>query len=70
MTIEYRCKDDPEANGRVPLKGDRRYTLKFPLENGDELQVHMGNEGMETFRMFLGQEVIDDSEEAVRKSTP
>lgn len=61
MILEYKCKDDPEANGRAPQKGERRYTLKFPLDNGIELQVHMGNEGMETFRTFLGQEVIDDA---------
>jgi len=61
--LEYRCMDDPEANNRVPTKGDRRYTLKFPLENGDELQIHMGEAGMEAFRMFLGQEIIDDAAE-------
>lgn len=60
--LDARCKDDPEANGRAPQKGDRRYTLKFPLENGCELRVHMGREGMDAFRTFLGNEVIDDME--------
>jgi hypothetical protein len=63
MIIEYLCEDDPEANGRVPRQGDRRYTAKFPLENGDQLCVHMGNDGMDIFRTFLGNMIIDDMEE-------
>jgi hypothetical protein len=60
---EVRCKDDPEANGRVPQKGEQRFTLTFPLENGTSLLVHMGQESMNYFSTFLGQMIVDDAEE-------
>jgi len=66
MAIEYRCKDDPEANGRKPLAGEQRFTLKFPLESGEELQIHMGREGINHFETFIAQMMIDDHEEANR----
>lgn len=62
--IEYKCKDDPEANGRIPQKGEQRFTLKFPLENGEELKLHMGREGMNHFETFIAQMMVDDNEEA------
>lgn len=63
MTLEYRCKDDPEANGRIPEKGDQRFTLTFPLENGVDLKVHMGREGLNHFADFLGSLAIDEDAE-------
>ncbi len=62
--IEFRCKDDPEANDRKPQIGEQRFTLLFPLENGDDLKVHMGREGMNHFESFVAQMMVDDSEEA------
>ena len=64
-TIEYRAKDDPEANGRTPLKGEQRFTLTFPLENGDSLLVHMGTESANSFMTFIGQMLVDDQQETV-----
>lgn len=63
QVIEFRCKDDPEANGRTPQKGEQRFTLIFPLENGDELRLQMGRESMNYFESFLAQMMIDDSKE-------
>lgn len=63
MTIEYRCKDDPERNGRVAGIGDQRFTLIFPLEDGSDLILHMGREGMNHFESFIAQMMIDDSNE-------
>lgn len=65
--IEYKCKDDPEALGRVPVKGEQRFTLIFPLENGDELKLHMGKESMSHFETFIAQMMVDD--EAERESS-
>ena len=65
--IEYKCKDDPEALGRVPVKGEQRFTLIFPLENGDELRLHMGKESMNHFETFIAQMMVDD--EAERESS-
>ena len=62
-TIELRCKDDPEASGRIPQVGEQRFTLTFPLENGDDLKVHMGREGMNHFESFIAQLMVDDSNE-------
>jgi hypothetical protein len=61
MILNFKCKDDPEANGRIPKIGEQRFTLKFPLENGVELQVHMGREGMNHFETFVAQMMVDDS---------
>lgn len=70
MTHEFRCKDDPEANGRVPLKGEQRFSLLFPLENGDSLNVHMGQESMNYFNTFLAQMMFNDAEERDAKEQP
>lgn len=55
-----RTKDDPEANGRVARKGDQRFTLKFPLEDGTSLYIQMGKESIEKFREFLGSMDLDE----------
>lgn len=61
--MEVRCKDDPEANGRTPRSGEQRFTLTFPLENGESLLVHMGKESMNHFTTFIAQMMIDDEQE-------
>ena len=61
--MEYRCKDDPEANGRKAKIGEQRFSLIFPLENGEELKLHMGREGMNHFESFIAQMMVDDQEE-------
>jgi hypothetical protein len=62
-TIELKCKDDPEANGRIPQRGEQRFTLLFPLENGDDLKVYMGRESMNHFETFIAQMMVEDSNE-------
>lgn len=59
--LEFKCKDDPEANGRKPQRGEQRFTLLFPLENGRELRVSMGREGMNHFESFIAQMMVDDA---------
>ena len=59
---EFRTKDDPEANGRKPLKGEQRFSLTFPLEDGSSLIIHMGKESMNYFESFLAQMMFDDAE--------
>jgi len=61
--MELRCKDDPEANGRTAKIGDQRFTLLFPLEDGTDLKLHMGREGMNHFETFIAQMMIDDHNE-------
>ena len=60
-TLEFKCKDDPEANGRVPQRGEQRFTLLFPLENGDDLKLYAGRETMNHFESFIAQMMVDDS---------
>lgn len=62
--FQYRCKDDPERNGRKPIAGEQRFTLSFPLEDGSRLQLHMGREGMNHFENFIANMMIDDSNES------
>jgi hypothetical protein len=57
-----RTIDDPEANGRTPKIGDARYTMIFPLEDGQFLHVQMGKESVEKFREFLGSMDLDEEE--------
>ena len=65
--IEFRCKDDPEANGRVPKIGEQRFTLLFPLEDGRNLRLHMGREGMNYFETFIAQMMVDDHDAEEKK---
>lgn len=60
-TITLRCIDDPEANGRTPQRGDARYTLTFPLESGDSLNVLIGRPSLNYFATFIAQMMVDDS---------
>lgn len=64
-TIELRYKDDPEANGRRPQTGEQRFSLKFPLDNGDELTLHCGKETFDRFAEMIGQMIVDDEKESV-----
>lgn len=65
--MEFRCKDDPEANGRTAKIGEHRFTLLFPLEDGTELKLHMGREGMNHFETFIAKMMIDDHTEATHE---
>jgi hypothetical protein len=66
MQIDFTCKDSPDAYGRTPQIGEQKYTLLFPLENGDELRVHMGKEGINTFASFVANLMVDEHEEEAR----
>lgn len=63
IVIRHKTIDDPEANDRVPRPGDERFTLKFPLENGDELQVSMGRESLNHFAAFIANLMVDEHAE-------
>jgi len=56
-------KDHPEANGRIPQRGDVEYGFTFPLEDGCTLEVRMGQETLDKFREFLGSMDLDDATE-------
>lgn len=66
--MEYRCKDDPEANGRKPLFGEQRFSLKFPLESGEDLILHCGKETFDYFAEMIGKMIVDDEPEATNES--
>jgi hypothetical protein len=61
--MEFTCIDDPTANGRIPVPGDQRFTLAFPLESGETLLLHMGREGLNHFSSFLAELMVDESVE-------
>jgi hypothetical protein len=61
----YYTKDHPEANGRKPLAGEHAYSLIFPLADGNELEMHCGEETLEKFAEMLGSMMIDDDAESV-----
>lgn len=45
-THTYLLPCDPRAVGRQPRVAESRYTLRFPLDTGDLLVVHMGERGL------------------------
>lgn len=51
--IHFRTKDHPQANGREALLGERAFPLHFPLEDGSELVVHMGQKGFDSITQLL-----------------
>ena len=54
----------PDANGRQPKDGEQSWTLRFPLENGqDYMEVKIGKRGRDALLDMLGQEAIDDNSE-------
>ncbi len=51
---EFKTRDDPEANGRKPVRGDERWTVTLPLEDGSELILRMGRTSRDTiFGMMI-----------------
>lgn len=57
--MKLRTTCDPEANGRQPQPDDVRYTLTFPLENGEELVVQMGKKGRD---LLLGMLICEEED--------
>ena len=61
--MQFICKDHPTANGRAPLAGEHGYTLTFPLENGESLDVQCGEETLLRFSDMIGRLLIDNASE-------
>lgn len=62
MIRKFRTTDHPEADGRLPQTGDQQWTLRFPLEGGDDyLEVSIGKKGRDAIRAMLIQEESDDA---------
>ena len=51
--ICFRTEDHPEANGKKPSAGETYYELRFPLENGKELVVNLGEKGFQILTNHL-----------------
>lgn len=60
MNRDFRSKDHPEANGRRPVRGEQAWTLRFPLEDGTELRVHLGAKGRQSLQAMLSTEEADE----------
>lgn len=58
--LEFRDKSDPEANGRSPQAGEARFTLTFELEDGRQLALHLGQEGITHHRKVILDEFMDE----------
>jgi hypothetical protein len=61
---QFYVKDHPEVNGRTAVKGEHGYTLRFPLQDGTELQVLCGEETLTRFSDMIGRMLIDNDAEA------
>jgi hypothetical protein len=46
-------QDHPKANGRVPPAGEALYELRFPLDDGRELVLGLGQLGFDTMTQVL-----------------
>jgi hypothetical protein len=65
MNYRFKAKDCPDANGRVPLKNERKWKLRFPLDDGGELTIEIGKTGWNALKEMLAQEAADDAAEGV-----
>jgi hypothetical protein len=63
--LTLRADDDPEANGRIPVSGEPRWTARIPLEDGTELHLCMGEKSRRAFVDMFLMEAQDDAKEAV-----
>lgn len=65
MILKYRSSDCPDANGRIPKSGEQKWTLSFPLENGDDyLEIVIGRRGREAIKAMFNQEESDDKRDS------
>jgi hypothetical protein len=65
MQRYFRTKDSPDAFGRQPETGEVSWVLSFPLDDGTELRVRLGEKGREAIITMLNQENEDDAQDAM-----
>jgi hypothetical protein len=58
--VEVFAIDSPARPGHTPQKGDRDWTLQFPLHDGKRLKLHVGDETLNTFKAFVLASAADD----------
>lgn len=58
--MRFKTRDCPDANGRTPLPGEQKWTLRFPLPDGSDLFVEIGAVGRKALEDMIRQEEIDD----------
>jgi hypothetical protein len=51
--IHLATVDSPLANGRKPVSGDVEYPMRFPLDDGRELVLSIGEAGFNTLTDLL-----------------
>jgi hypothetical protein len=67
MIHQYKTIDCPDANNRIPKDGDYKWTLSFPLENGDDyLEVEIGKRGRDAILAMLSEDERDTSTKAIQ----
>jgi hypothetical protein len=62
--LNFRTKDHPEANGRIPELGEQQWIYVFILEDGSKLSISGGRESRNAFRKMFEQEELDDLAES------
>lgn len=51
--LVLKSDDHPEANGITPLAGETEYGLRFPLDDGRELVLRIGEKGFQSLTNLL-----------------
>lgn len=65
--MTFHTKDSPEANGRIPQKGDVQHEVWFILDTGERLNVFMGQPGWDAFKRVIREMAVDDQlEESIK----
>lgn len=67
MNYSFKTRDCPDANGRVPDAGERRWRFEIPLEDGGTLTLFFGKEGMDCMKEVLEADFVDDATNAWRE---
>lgn len=61
MIFRFKTTGCPDADGRVPLADELKWTLKFPLAaDGSTLFIELGAKDMAALKEMLGWEERDD----------
>jgi hypothetical protein len=62
MNLVFHTKDHPEANGRTPRAGEVGHELSFPLDDGRQLTVKIGPEGLRRLHNVIIADTLNSGE--------
>lgn len=62
MNFQFHTPCSPQANGRKPVEGDEDFPMLFPTDDGGQVTIVMGRDGMIKVCAIVTQMLNDDPE--------